>query len=115
MGVPNGFGDSAFAGAANGLKGTGVGDADDEEFGGFANGLTGAGEGDLLNDSTFSVGESANRTCLLLCKPRAVPLPLTSVPFWPLCSRFAAFSSRSCSNGSGRFTLDVGPVCLKFE
>lgn len=50
-----------------------------------------------------SVDSVANRTCLLLCNPpRDDPLPLLLVadPFWPLCSRFAAFSSRSFSNGS---------------
>lgn len=115
MGVINGFGDSAFAGAANGLKGAGADNADEEEFGGCANGLTGAGDGDLLKDPTISEGESANRTCLLLCEPRGVPLPFTMVPFWLLCSRLAAFSSRSCSNGPGGFALDVGPVWLKLE
>lgn len=50
-----------------------------------------------------SVGGVANRTCLLPCSPprdEPLPLVLVAVPFWPLCSRFAAFSSRAFSNGS---------------
>lgn len=50
-----------------------------------------------------SIGGVANRTCLLLCSPprdEPLPLVLVAVPFWPLCSRFAAFSSRAFSNGS---------------
>ena len=113
VGIPKGFGDSTFAEVAKGLKGTGAVDADVEASDVFANGLIGAGEGDLLNGPTFSVADSVNRTCLLLCKVRGGPL--TAEPLRPLCSRLAAFSSRSCSNWFGGFALEIGPVNLTFE
>lgn len=58
-----------------------------------------------------SIGGVVKRTCLLLCNPpRDEPLPLlfAVVPFCPLCSRFAAFSSRSFSNGSVVVALGDG-------
>src|SRR6187402_2448513 len=122
LGEPNGFtGASDFGAPANGLNGAGTGDPKGEDWDvEFArNGFVVEGDGALLKGSNFcSVDVSANRTCLLVYGPPWVPRPprpLTIVPFCPLCVRFAAFSSRSRSNGFGELGPDDVPVCLKLE
>ena len=120
LGVRNGlFGASVFV-DAKGLRDVVAGVLRGDEVIVDKKGFVGAGEGDLLGLPSFlsAARGSANRTCLLMKVPRCVPLPplpFTTVPFCPRCSRLATFSSRSSSKGLGEFSVGEVPEDLNLE
>lgn len=117
LGAAKGLAGALFLGAKelNELLGVSKGELG---FIAVSKGFFGAGNGVLVNESRWSSsGSSVNLTCFLcmgvgMCPP---PRALVVEAFWPLCSRFAAFWSRSSSNGFGGSFDNGVPIGLCFE